>query len=144
MWAAYRTSSGEGWRLHETRVQSTRLRGQARGLRATDVGGGRLIRWTGFGLVAVLAVGCAARRPLPLDFGEPRGPVAENALHVEWTGVGAFVIRHDDVAILTDPYWSHYPLGRLAFGSILNRSMLGSKDESRVLGRAMAALEGCR
>ena len=51
-----------------------------------------MTRWTGFALIAALAVGCGPKKPLPLDLGEPPGPVSEEALHVEWTGVDSFAI----------------------------------------------------
>ena len=39
-------------------------------------------------------------------------------LEIQWTGVGAFFMQRGEVAILTDPFWSHYPLLRAAFGHI--------------------------
>lgn len=63
------------------------------------------------------AFGCAARGPLPLDSGMDVLDQREG-LTVQWTGVGAFWLHHDGVAVLTDPFWSNYSLGRVLVGTL--------------------------
>lgn len=39
-------------------------------------------------------------------------------VHVRFVGVGCFVVHFDGIGLLTDPFWSHLPLGKVAFGTI--------------------------
>ncbi len=66
-------------------------------------------------LAAPALAGCASLGRFPFD-GEPaaEGP----GLHVRFFSVGCFLVRRGDVALLTDPFWSHLPLGRVASGVV--------------------------
>lgn len=77
------------------------------------------MRWQDWARIVGLAflVGCAGRGPLPLDPGVQTSGSSSD-LVIEWTGVGAFWMAHDGVSVLTDPFWSHYPLGRVVFGTL--------------------------
>lgn len=39
-------------------------------------------------------------------------------MYVRFIGVGCFLVQYSGIGILTDPYWSHLPLGKVAFGTI--------------------------
>ena len=71
--------------------------------------------WTVGCLMWVL--GCAARGPLPLDGGIDVSDEMPG-LTVQWSGVGAFWLHYDGVAVLTDPFWSNYSLGRVLTGTL--------------------------
>jgi L-ascorbate metabolism protein UlaG (beta-lactamase superfamily) len=76
------------------------------------------VDWAGIlAITGLLASGCASHKPLPLHPGEAT-PAQPADLEVEWTGVGAFFLRHGDIAVLTDPFWSHYPVARAGFGTL--------------------------
>lgn len=64
--------------------------------------------------------GCGARLSgFPFD-GAPLGaPAGDDDLHVVFFSVACFVVRWRDVAVLTDPFFTYLPLGRVAFGRSL-------------------------
>jgi hypothetical protein len=60
--------------------------------------------------------GCASLGRFPFD-GEAVDPTA-SGVHVRFYSVGCFLVRRGDVALLTDPFWSHLPLGQVASGIV--------------------------
>ncbi len=67
-------------------------------------------------LAAPGLAGCASLGRFPFD-GELVDPSADG-VHVRFYSVGCFLVRRGDVALLTDPFWSHLPLGRVASGVV--------------------------
>ncbi|NCG17811.1 MAG: hypothetical protein GWP91_02210 [Rhodobacterales bacterium] len=64
-------------------------------------------------------MGCGSLRHFSFDAGvSSTVPQGLGDIEVTFIGVGCFLIRVGDRAILTDPFWSHMPLGRVALGHI--------------------------
>ena len=67
------------------------------------------------GGAAAWLAGCGARlRGFPFDRGSSPIPGLKN-LEVTYYSVGCFLVQLGDVALLTDPFWSHVPLSEVIF-----------------------------
>jgi len=68
----------------------------------------------------VLGTGCGSKlSSFAFDAGSGAWADApEEGLRVQYIGVGCFLIQWGQTAVLTDPFWSHLPLHRVAFGHI--------------------------
>ncbi len=66
------------------------------------------------------SAGCGSLRHFVFDPGlaPSAPPLPSRDIEVTFIGVGCFLIRVGNRAVLTDPFWSHMPLGRVAFGHI--------------------------
>ncbi len=67
-------------------------------------------------LAAPALTGCASLGRFPFD-GAAVDPGA-SGVHVRFYSVGCFLVRRGDVALLTDPFWSHLPFGQVAGGVV--------------------------
>lgn len=69
-----------------------------------------------FLIASMGAMACGHRlRDFPFDGGVGEGG---RGLLVRYVGVGCFWMELFGVGVLTDPFWSHLPLGKVAFGRI--------------------------
>ena len=92
-----------------------------------------------FCLLAVLCTSCASRSPVApgmvMHF-SPRLPsnraADTNALQVQWLGTACYLLQLGDQAILTDPFYSHQSLGRVALG--------GLKSNPHIVSNALASV----
>ena len=65
---------------------------------------------------AALAAGCRPLRTFPFDSGSAEDP---GELTVRFFSVACFLVEFDGLAILTDPFFTHLPLGQVASGTVL-------------------------
>jgi L-ascorbate metabolism protein UlaG (beta-lactamase superfamily) len=65
---------------------------------------------------AVSLTGCASLHDFPFDAGHEH---REEGLVATYFSVGCFLIQAGDVAVLTDPYFSHLSFPQVAFGKVV-------------------------
>jgi L-ascorbate metabolism protein UlaG (beta-lactamase superfamily) len=101
----------------------------------------RFARLSTLCLLAVLCTGCATRSPVAphmvMSFTNaarfPFNRAADtNVLQVQWLGTACYLLQLGDQAILTDPFYSHHSLARVAFG--------GLKSNPHIVSNALASL----
>ena len=83
-------------------------------------------------LVLVTAAGCAGSiKSLPIENGVEEIPLysskSREYLHVQYLGVGGFLIRRGEEALLTAPFFSNPSVLRVAFGRIQSDPLLIEK-----------------
>lgn len=66
------------------------------------------------GALASLAAGCRPLRTFPFDSG-----ITGGSLSVRFFSVACFHLEHDGLGLLTDPFFSHIPLGQVASGVVV-------------------------
>lgn len=77
--------------------------------------------WTRREVLATLgAAGCGARLgDFPFDGSLAALGTEDDALEVVFHSVGCFLVRWRDVAVLTDPFFTHVPLAQAGFGRVI-------------------------
>lgn len=81
----------------------------------------RSARWTRRELLVALgAAGCGARLgDFPFDGALAALGAEADALEVVFYSVGCFLVRWRDVAVVTDPFFTHVPLAQAGFGRVV-------------------------
>ena len=88
------------------------------------------------GSLAALVAGCRPLRTFPFDHG-----VTGGNLTVRFFSVACFHLEHDGLGLLTDPFFSHLPLGQVASGVVVAEP--SSVDPHRhLLGDVAAVVVG--
>src|SRR5687767_14571917 len=96
-------------------------------------------RFLTFCLLVVLCTNCASRSPVApgmvMHF-SPRLPYNRaadtNALQVQWLGTACYLLQLGNQAILTDPFYSHHSMTRVAFGAL--------KSDPQIVSNALASV----